>query len=145
MRVVLHTNIVISAYLSPHGFPARIRTLWHEQVIEVVLSEELLSEYHRVLAYEKIARVHGMSASQIAEEIAGIRQFGILIRLPAEIPTVIPDDPADDIVVATAYAGNAVYIVTGDDHLLRVGQFGSVQVLPPAAFVALMNTEDDEL
>jgi putative PIN family toxin of toxin-antitoxin system len=135
MRVVLDTNIVVSAYLSPKGTPASIRALWIDRVLDVVVSVELLAEYERVLAYDRIARLHGMDSAQINEEVRSFRQFGIVVTLPSEIPNAIPEDPADNIVIATALAGSAPYIISGDDDLLRLGQFKGIQVLRPAAFL----------
>lgn len=109
------------------------------RALDVIVSEELLTEYERVLAYTKIARLHGMGSAQIAEEVRGFRQFAIVVDLPTLIPNVVPEDPPDNIVVATAFVGAAAYIVSGDDDLLRLGQFKGIQILRPHDFLAALD------
>ena len=52
---------------------------------------------------------------------------------PAVIGPVILADPDDDIVLATAVAGGADAIVSGDAHLLGIGEFRGIPIVTPAA------------
>ncbi len=54
IKVALHTNVVISAFLNPAGIPAQIFKLWQQEQFEVVISEAILDEYIRVLQYPRI-------------------------------------------------------------------------------------------
>lgn len=137
MRVVLDTNVLVSSYLNASGPPSQIRTAFRDRQFDVVVSEALLDEYSRVLAYERIAKLHGLSQAEIAEEIVGFAAASILVT-PAEIPNLIPEDPADNVVVGTAVAGEATYIVSGDDDLHRLGSFAGIRVLSPAVFLAYL-------
>jgi uncharacterized protein len=137
MRAVLDTNIIVSSYLSHAGPSGSIRAALEQQQFDLVASEELLAEYRHALAYPRIAELHGMRDSEITAQVAGIRQVAVLVP-PAEIPNVIPEDPPDNMVIATAVAGNALYIVSGDDDLHRLGAYQGIQVLSPALFLALL-------
>jgi putative PIN family toxin of toxin-antitoxin system len=138
-RVVLDTNVIISAYLNAGGNPASIRAGFREHRFEVVVSSDLLGEYEQVLAYPRLTALHGMSREEIRDQIEGIRRAATLVRL-GSVPHVIQEDPDDDIVLATAIAGEAEYIVSGDEHLRRLGIYQGIRVVSPAAFVALLES-----
>jgi len=55
--------------------------------------------------------------------------------LPSRVFAVI-DDESDNRVLEAAVEGAADYIVSGDDHLLRLGSFQGIPVMPPAEFAA---------
>ena len=86
------------------------------------------------LNYGRIAVRHRMSAETLAEELVKLRGFSIVVPL-REVPQVISEDPGDNMVLATAVAGDPDYIVSGDDHLRRLGSHGGIQILCPAAFL----------
>lgn len=70
-----------------------------------------------------------------------MRTDGIVVPLPEEIQRICRDSK-DDAVIATAVAGNAAYLVTGDDDLLILDSVGGVRILEPAAFVAILEAAD---
>ena len=53
--------------------------------------------------------------------------------MPAEIGAVVLDDSDDDMVLATAVAANADMLVSGDSHLLAVGEFRGIPVITALA------------
>lgn len=140
MRVVLDTNVVISALLSAAGAPARVLELWRHQDLEVVVSEPLLAEYQRALLYERVASRHRMASSAVAEVIEGFRQFAILVT-PEETVSAIQEDPQDNLVLECALAGGAEYVVTGDSHLLKLEAFRDIQILSSNAFLAVLQQQ----
>ena len=117
MRAVLDPNILISALLSPRGAPAEIVVRWLRGEFELVVSERLLDELGRALAYPKL-RAHVTE-----DEASG---FVSLLRRAAFFASDPPGgahrsmDPADDCLLALAEAERAV-IVSGDRHLLELG------------------------
>jgi len=55
INIVIDTNVIVSAALSPTGNPAKIITLIsNTEEINIFYSSAILSEYKRVLAYEKL-------------------------------------------------------------------------------------------
>jgi putative PIN family toxin of toxin-antitoxin system len=137
MRVVFDSNVIVSSFISPYGAPAKVRDAFYQDRFELVVSPPLLAEYRHVLAYPRVASRHGLSPADIDEIVEGFRQVSLVVEL-ADIPNVIPEDPDDDMVVATAVAGSADYIISGDDDLHRLGSFRGIQVLSPAAFLLLL-------
>jgi predicted nucleic acid-binding protein len=61
--------------------------------------------------------------------------------LPTE-SVKVSDDPDDDRVLEAAVAGEADYIVTGDDDLLRPGEFRGTRIVTPALFLAILDSDE---
>ena len=135
MRVVIDTNVIVSRFLSPFGNPALIVALWEEGIFELIVSEVILAEYARVLAYQAVQARHHMSLGEIGQVIADFRSFAILVE-PFETIDVVADDPSDNRFLEAAVTGRCDYLVSGDPHLLGVGTYRGVTILSPAAFVA---------
>jgi len=51
---------------------------------------------------------------------------------------VVKDDETDNRYIECAVFGKASHIITGDNHLLTIGEYQDIVILPPAAFVALL-------
>jgi putative PIN family toxin of toxin-antitoxin system len=132
--------VIVSSFLTALGNPAKIRSALEQEQFELVVSEELLFEYQRALAYPRVARRYGMTSSETAEIVDGLRTKAILTTL-SEVPEIIREDPADNMVLATARDGEAAYIVSGDDDLQRLGEYNGIQILSPAGFLALLEHE----
>jgi putative PIN family toxin of toxin-antitoxin system len=116
VRAVLDPNVLIAALLSPRGTPAQIVSRWLSGEFELILSETLLSELRRSLAYPKIrGRVPAASA---AEFIALLRESAVVALDPTEV-ACRSVDAGDDYLLALAEKQQAV-LVSGDRHLLAL-------------------------
>jgi len=135
--VVLDTNVVVSAYLSPAGTPGFLLSAWRGGSFELVVSPALLAEYEELLVRDRIQRRHQMTREQITAEVATFGLLAVLVR-PAHVPRVIVDDPDDDQVLVCAVGASADFIVSGDRHLLELRNHLGIRILRPAAFVALL-------
>lgn len=114
MRAVLDPNILIAALLSRRGAPAQIVSHWLNGGFELVVSELLLEELGRALAYPKLrARI---SSSEAAEFVELLRANAFLAPDPPVV-TLRSADPGDDYLLELAAQQRAV-IVSGDRHLL---------------------------
>ena len=91
-----------------------------------------MGELQAVLFRKKFA---GLFAAQETNAGTLFEGYAALVQLvvPAEIGLVILADPDDDIVVATAVAGDA--IVSGDSHLLAIGEYRGIPIITPATAV----------
>ena len=116
MRAVLDVNVLVSALLSRSGAPAKIIRSWLEGAFELVVSELLLAELARALAYPRVsARVPPEVADAFTELL---RATALVAPDPPEVPPR-SSDPADDYLLALAAAESAM-LVTGDQHLLAL-------------------------
>lgn len=137
MRVVLDTNVVVSALLSPGGPPAALLRSWRERRIEVLASEASLAELAGVLARPRIARRLGWSTAERRDFLHSFGDATLLVTPDVSID-VIAADPPDNRFLELALAGAAEYLVTGDQHLAALGAFEGIPMVTPAQFVAVL-------
>lgn len=139
MRVVLDTNVLVSALVSGGSAPAQILARCHSGELELVASPESLAELRRVLSYPRIRKRLRYSDEQIEAFVIYLEQIALLLT-PSRKVHVVPDDADDDLFVALALESDTPYLISGDDHLLRVGQYQGITILRPAAFLRLWQT-----
>lgn len=137
MIVVLDTNVVISALISTGGPPTQIIDLWEAGAFDIAASAPLLDEVKRVLGYDKVKKYLKCTPEEIDRLLNGWRTASIYVE-PEEELEVIKDDPDDNRVLECAVVAEADYIVSGDHHLLDLGEYRGIEILPPAGFILLM-------
>jgi putative PIN family toxin of toxin-antitoxin system len=130
MDVVIDTNVVVSGLLFK-GVPDRIVSLWQQSVITPYVTQDIIDEYIRVLAYPKF------QLSRLEIEYLIYREILAYFETvtPSTACQIVPDDPADDMVIHCAMAGSIETIISGDSHLLDLGTYGSICILHPADFL----------
>ena len=136
MRIVLDTNIYVSNLISAKGNPARIVQWWVEGEFDVLVSQPIIDEILRVTGYKRIQKKYAAVKENRLEYAVLISEQALSIE-PKEELDVIASDESDNRCVECAVAGGAHYIITGDEHLLELGEYEGITVLTPAALVAL--------
>jgi putative PIN family toxin of toxin-antitoxin system len=139
-EVVLDTNVIASRYIVPQGKPAQILDRWSEGAFDLLLSAPILAEIRRVLRYPRLRKKHNLHDAEIDEIIEGLQELAIIVVSERPI-RVVADDPDDDKLLECATAGGAEFLVTGDQHLLTLGSFRGIQILPPAVFLAYLDSQ----
>lgn len=135
MRVVLDPNVLISALLSPAGAPARLLMRWLAGDFELVVSERLLAELARALAYPKLrARISVAEAERFGSHL---RRLATVASDPSA-PTRRSSDPGDDYLLALAELEQAL-LVSGDQHLLQLA--GELPIRSARAFLESLGSE----
>ncbi len=126
MRVVLDANVILAAF----GFGGICRSILDVCIDshDLILSEHLLAEVHQHLQ-DKLH--HNRS---VAEDRVAILREAAIIVLPAEVPADACRDPNDLPVLGTMVAGHVDCLVTGDQDLLSLGQYGGREILSPREF-----------
>lgn len=137
MRIVVDTNVVVSSYMFPGSTPGAVIEYWYAGTVELVVSMPLIAEYERVLRYPHISVRLRLTDDGLRKSIQKFRDRGTLVEPDAET-RVVTADPDDDVVVATAVAGNADYIVSGDKHLLELSEHNGIRIVTPAVFLAIL-------
>jgi|SRR3989344_5237693 len=131
-KVVLDTNIIVSAF-GWGGNPREVFNLCIFGKIELFSSSEQIAELQRVLCYPKFA----FSSSQIEYIIRVVLDIVTFVELAGNFH-VVTDDPSDDIILETAVRGGASYLVTRDEHLLKLKKFGDVTILKAVDFLLVV-------
>ncbi len=130
MRVVLDTNVLISALLFT-GISSDLVPLWQKATITVLLSREILDEYLRVLAYPKFQLSEGEIKSLIEEELLPFVQ----VIKPGTRIRVVERDPSDNKFLECAVAGKADVLISGDKALLAIRHYRRVRIQTPSRFL----------
>ena len=134
LRVVLDANQFVSAVLVPAGHPAQIMGAWRRGEMDVLVSPPMLAEIRRVLLYPSLQGRHGWDEARVDAFLEGVRAAAIPTPGTTTVSEVV-DDPSDDKYLARALEGSAQYIVTGDEHLLRLDPWRGIRIVRPAAFL----------
>ncbi len=132
VRVTLDTNVIVSG-LYGSGNPRRILDLAEAGTIKLAVSQPILDEVSDVLQREKF----GWSAAEVRYALKRITSVEDFIE-PKQTVDVIKDDPTDNRIIECAAGSRSDYIVTGDKHLLSLGQFGHCKIVKPADFLEVM-------
>ncbi|MBS1249971.1 MAG: hypothetical protein MAG431_01560 [Chloroflexi bacterium] len=137
MIIVLDTNVLISALLSPQGVPAKVMNRWEAEEFDVAVSPSLLVELERVLHYPRIRERFQEPQEKINLFLKRLKRVSIHVRPDFRLD-VIKDDPDDNRILECALTANASYIISGDDHLLSLERYRGIEILPPVGFLALL-------
>lgn len=139
MRVVLDTSVWISALLWT-GTPHRLIELAEGGVITICATTEILAELRGVLERERFARKLAECQTTVHEVLAAVLHL-VTLYPTSPVQGIIPADPDDDMFVACALSAQADCIVSGDQHLLQLRQYGGIEVLAPRAFLERFSPE----
>ena len=128
MRVVLDSNIVVSACLTPQGASATIVELALLGYFTLCISQEVLSEYREVLARPKFSR----ELERIKTVLEGIEEMSEVI-VPRQRLTLSSDDE-DNRLLECAQAAKADFLVTGNRKHFP-DRMDEVRILSPREFL----------
>jgi putative PIN family toxin of toxin-antitoxin system len=135
MRVVLDTNTLVSALLSPNGPPRRLLDHARAQRFQLCSSPALMAELLDVVSRQKFATRLAAAGLTPLGIVSEIRRLAVMAA-PVSVPRVIDDDPDDDHVLACALAAQADLIVSGDRHLLGLGgSYQGINIVTPTQAV----------
>ncbi len=134
MRLVVDTNVLISALFSMQSLPAHLIELWREGRFDLLTSADQIDELMRVTRYPRIReRLSPALAGRLINEL---RDVAIVVTGLTTV-TASPD-PHDNYLLATALAGEANFIVTGDKRdLLVLRVFKGVKIVSVREFLAM--------
>jgi putative PIN family toxin of toxin-antitoxin system len=139
MRVVLDANIYFSALISDKGNPAAIINSWLSGEFDILISQPILDELLRVTSYKRIQNKYRKVKETRLEFAELIAKQGTWIE-PVKTLSAVTRDKSDNVYLECAVEGEAQYIVSGDEHLLELGEYQGIIVLSPASFVILLQT-----
>ena len=129
-RLVLDTNMVLSALLFHAGSLSWLRAAWREERIRPLASRRAASELIRVLAYPKF-RLNEDDRENLLADYLPWCETVLVPDPPPDVPRC--RDPFDRPFLALALAGRADALITGDGDLLALAAEFSVPILAPAA------------
>ena len=139
MRVVVDTNVFVSAILTPTGPPAQILDLILTRQITLLLSPSILTEYQEVLKRKKI----GLKNEKVEDFLEFVRAYAE--NISDVTPKISLPDPEDLPFLACALEGKADFLITGNKKDFPDSICRPVKVVSPAAFLIVFSETRREL
>jgi len=126
LRIVLDTNLLISALISKHGTPALLIDAWDDDRFTLISSAEQLEEFKTVSRRERLAPF--IKRSDAGRFVNQLQAEALILKGLPNVDRSI--DPADNFLLAMAEAGEADYLVSGDRRgVLVLAQHGRTQIV----------------
>ncbi len=132
-RVVLDSNVLISAAISAHGKPFACLS-WVIDNAKLIAARELIEEVETRLARPKFAKY--VNRARCRAFIADLSLSFVLVELTGTLK--VCRDPDDDKILETAVLGRADVLVTGDQDLLVLDPFQGLAIVTPARFIEIV-------
>ena len=134
MRIVLDTNVIISG-LFWGGIPGKIIDGGlKNKKYTFCFSNETLDELKDVLSFPKLQPQIQKLNFMVEDFLIELSELSLIFLTNAQ-NNIIKDHPADDKFLACAFASGARYIISGDQHLLKLKKFQSISILNPRQFL----------
>ena len=115
LRVVVDTNVWVSALLNPRGHPAQVLQAFRDERFVAILSQPLVDELIDVLARPRIVDKYRLEPQDVAQLVALLVERSEIVNPSGTLR--LCRDSRDDIVLETALIGKASCIVSRDDDI----------------------------
>jgi putative PIN family toxin of toxin-antitoxin system len=143
-RIVVDTNVLVSAVLNQHGSPALVIDAVLDGKFLLISSHAVLGEAKRVFSYPKLQKLlekNGIDSKETDELLKKLAQITVFVPGKTRISS-IASDPSDNIFLSCAVEGQADFIISGDRHLTDLGEFQGIRIASPKEFLDLVEKED---
>jgi putative PIN family toxin of toxin-antitoxin system len=134
VRLVIDTNILISALFDETSLPARLIAQWRDGRFSLLTATEQLDELMRVTRYPKIREC--LAPALAGRFINELRDIAVVVN---RLPTIDAcTDPNDNYLLAMVSAGRADFLVTGDKRdLLGIALYDGARIVTVRDFLTL--------
>ncbi|HEY3284366.1 MAG TPA: putative toxin-antitoxin system toxin component, PIN family [Armatimonadota bacterium] len=123
--IVPDTNLILAAHWNPRSASHQLLEAAEAGRVTLAMSEDLAAEIRHLLS-----TIH--ARSEYVAWIEALLREATWVEPWVRLEGVV-EDPDDDKLLECALAAEADYVVTSDDHLLRLGQFAGVRIVKPRA------------
>lgn len=138
-RVVLDTNVIVSAVISDKGPPRHVFEAWAAGRFTLLMCPSLIAEVARALRYDRIQRRYRLADEDIRATLALLWSQGEVSPDPSHVESVT-GEAGDDTLLALCRDADAEFLVTGDRQLLGLGSHGPARIVSPAEFAKVLGS-----
>lgn len=132
--VILDTNILVSALLSPMGAPAKLLDAWERKAFTLVSCDALIAEFRDVAGRPFFRQRLRASVAELLA--AGLRDFSFFCR---DLPSgIVAPDPRDSFLLALADVSQSQFLVTGDKEILSLKRHKSTRIVTPSTMIDIL-------
>ena len=137
MRIVLDTNVLVSALITPDGPAAGVLGLIVAGQVDLLAAPEILTEYHRVLHRERFG-FNAADVDAVFDHLTAIAEYPLVSPTAKRLP-----DPGDVMFLACALAGEADAIVTGNKRHFPAAACRPIPVMSPRELLDTLTGHTD--
>lgn len=135
-RITVDTNVLISATFW-NGPSEKIINKVETKEITLILSEQILEEYHRVLEYDEIKEKIINKDLEMKKAMLKIGFISEIIDVKSKLE-IVKEDPDDNKIIECAVDGLSEFIITKDTHLLKLKEHKGIKIIKPEEFLELI-------
>ena len=135
-EVVVDTNVLVSALITPNSPPRILLTKIASGEIGLVVSSRLLLEIVSVFSRPKLRLL--IPESKISDLVSLVHQAARIVKPAVKVHAC--RDPKDNVVLESALAGKVRFIITGDQDLLVLSPFREIHLLTPGDFLSVLKS-----
>ena len=132
VKLVVDTNLVVSALLKPQSNPALIISLILRGDCLLCLTDHIITEYVEVLAREKFQR---LDRAKVTELLSKLKKLALWVAPKVSLDEMV-QDPADNAFLECAVEAKAKFFITGNIHHFPFKKYRQALIVTPAEFMA---------
>lgn len=136
MRITADTNVLVSATFWA-GDSFKIIEMAEKGDIELVLSKDIIEEFTRVLNSREIQDKVRNKRLEMSHTVQQLIAMAFIVE-PKERIKAVKDDPDDDKILECAITGKVNFIVSRDNHLLKLKMFLGIPIVTPEEFLKIV-------
>ncbi len=125
MKIVFDTNVLISATLWDNSVAQKFLFKCIKENVQIFSSQEIIEEYKEILA-----RDFEYNEQEIGGILERILRFLTLVK-PSQKVDAVKEDADDNKIIECAIEANAEYILSYDNHFLRLKEFQGIKMVRP--------------
>ena len=134
-NAVLDTNIFVSSVFWEKGNPHKIVEKAIEGEFDVFISEEIIEELEEILR-----RDFNESDDFIKEQVRLIKEYAEVVEIKERV-VIVKEDFKDNKIIECAISASADFIISGDNHLLRINEYRGIKIISPREFIDMLAGE----
>lgn len=140
---VVDTNVWLSAFLNPAGFPGRLIRAAQDNRFSLVTSAPLLEELQEVLCRPRIMKIRGTTAAEAKDFTCLVADIAQIVVMAGTVQ--LCRDPDDNMILETAIVGHATPVISRDEDitrdldLKRQLQRHNIQAITVSRFLAMID------
>lgn len=140
LKVVIDTNVFVSATITEKGKPAQILKVWREKKLEVIISPEILKEIGQVIFKAKIKKISFWTEKERYQFIKDLARICIVTPGSLQLKQAVKHTQDHKFLVA-ATEGKVDYIVSGDRHLRDLGTYKGIRIVSANEFLQILENK----
>ena len=131
LKIVIDTNVVVSALIRPQSTPALILSLILQKHCTLCLSDDIFTEYREVLARDKFK---ALDKAGVTEILSVLKEQALWIA-PKPLIAEVVADISDKIFLECAFTAKADFIITGNKKHFPFDKFKTSKIATPREFI----------